>query len=61
MTNWSALLGLTEYSVTLDGWPRVIPVSASSKESAIAKARSASAATTRDNAWLTAPATAVEV
>jgi hypothetical protein len=60
MTDWNALLGLSEYSVTLEGWPRVVPVSASSKESAIAKARSASAATTRDNAWLTAQATVTQ-
>lgn len=58
MTDWNALLGLSNYTVTIAGWPRQIPVSASSADSAIAKARSACAATTRNNAWLTAEATA---
>jgi hypothetical protein len=61
MTDWNALLGLNEYRITLEGWPRVISVSASSERAAIAKARSASAATTGDNAWLYARATATQV
>lgn len=58
MTDWNALLGLSEYTVAVAGWPRLIPVSANSEQSAIAKARNACVATTQNSAWLTADATA---
>jgi hypothetical protein len=58
-TDWNALLGLSEYVVTVKDWPRQIPVAASSAEGAVAKARTACAATTMNKAWLTADATAV--
>lgn len=59
MTDWNAILGLSTYTVIIAGWPRRIPVSASSADSAKAKARTACAATTQDNKWLTAEATVV--
>lgn len=58
-TDWNADLGLSEYTVTIAGWPRRIPVSAKSEQSAINKARMASAATTGDRKWITAEASAV--
>jgi hypothetical protein len=58
--DWNAILGLSEYVVTIEGWPCTIPVAAASENGAIAKARSACAATRRDMKWLTAPASAVQ-